>query len=1250
MSADSELTRKDELLWSRLESDALKQENLEGAFRPAKKLGQGGMGVVFKTTYDPHSPNFNSLLAHMIACKLSRSHESLTPYKREFDSALRDFNQINTHLIAKRDSGAREGELIELAQEAKSKKKAHRKATKTLQEAQSQFISNSRTDWATKHSLEQLTGTLDMMGLKLPDYFALKGIIPDPSKSESQIEDLIRRNRQEWGSMLALPQHDNIVDYFFGGDKFSTMEFIEGILSPKEVVQNFTVKERIEKIIDILKGLELCHDYNITHRDIKPENMAITLDGVAKLIDFGLMKEKDTEMTMTGMISGTPHYMPPEQFDNRVDPRTDIFAIGGSLYYFIAEKRPFSEDVITKVDGITERSPPGTFQIFNRARRGEVTFPEGGINDALKRIITNFMAPHANDRPQTAAEARAILEEYIGLGGDELESPSLVGLNTTTIVNIGDLKNFNDRVQRRDEHPSRPGTLEIEGHYDYEDDSSQYDLQKDEEIEELSPSQAAAMLKHKSSELPTINAEPEEVVERPRTPRRTAERRRIGRRSLREESEKEGLSKNAKIGIGVGAAALGLAGLIGLSYAMSGGDDGQSVEQPIVEEQQTENVQTEEEKLAERINSAVNELNSTHREFLNSWRNENNYDPELRAEFLAGLNTFPKGGEEQRSQLAALQADFSAVQTLSEFEQFRTEKYNPLKNDIESILDKGETSNESLNNISEYESKLSDIEIDAKVFESKKLRATDALTSSITEFEKSSETIVSELSSYQKKLSQRKKLIGQYNMLLSEAERIQNDIKKYVDAENIAEGKVENQKLEDYASTLKKLNNSSRNFSALKTEELSGLILRSEQLIAGAELALKTRREAEEAEMATEQGRYLNLVKKVSGIESEISNYMSSGTFDVEELTKIEESKDKLSFKLQEFLDYELSEELKAKGVMEPEKVSEQIKKYTQRIQHAKRFLLNERKTIDTILEWSAEVDKIIEESPYDKDALENVQKVMKLKMHENRKPEEGERKYTLKNVNYSYPKTIKEGGEVARPLQYIIERQYNKLMSAIINAESIFAKSIFTADFSKNAISSREGKKYVTSVNRNGQLVEILGEFEQGNNPSTSLNFNKKFYLNFDSNLIDESKDFTYILRFEVEKLESDNCLLGAYEFEDKIKGKGVCIWIDEGGNIDDNIAIFDGKEVHESQTTIESNQIYFLSFIKKGQNCKVYLNNEQIVEFNSYIQNSKNLVVGHDGNNQKKLDAKVYSICLFDEAISYDTLLDIQSQFKKD
>src|SRR4029450_3014342 len=94
-------------------------------------------------------------------------------------------------------------------------------------------------------------------------------------------------------------------------------------------------------------ALAAMHRRGIVHRDLKPSNIFLTEHGV-KLLDFGLARpavdpSDQTLLTSRGVVIGTPHYMPPEQAGGEpADPRSDIFAVGATLYEMLSGRQAFT--------------------------------------------------------------------------------------------------------------------------------------------------------------------------------------------------------------------------------------------------------------------------------------------------------------------------------------------------------------------------------------------------------------------------------------------------------------------------------------------------------------------------------------------------------------------------------------------------------------------------------------------------------------------------------------------------------------------------------------------------------------------------------------------------------------------------------------------------------------------------------------------------------------------------------------------
>jgi tetratricopeptide (TPR) repeat protein/class 3 adenylate cyclase len=102
------------------------------------------------------------------------------------------------------------------------------------------------------------------------------------------------------------------------------------------------VEEALRIALEVAQGLAKAHERRIVHRDVKPANIMLTGDGLVKILDFGIAKLSDMNVTQTPAVIGTLSYMSPEQaFGEMVDTRTDIWALGVVLYEMLAGRRPF---------------------------------------------------------------------------------------------------------------------------------------------------------------------------------------------------------------------------------------------------------------------------------------------------------------------------------------------------------------------------------------------------------------------------------------------------------------------------------------------------------------------------------------------------------------------------------------------------------------------------------------------------------------------------------------------------------------------------------------------------------------------------------------------------------------------------------------------------------------------------------------------------------------------------------------------
>lgn len=170
------------------------------------------------------------------------------------------------------------------------------------------------------------------------------------SKELAKKEDFVARFHREARSMAKL-DHNNVVKVYavdsYKGLHFVAIEYVDGksVQDWLNKLTKFSVADAVHVAIVSAMGLKHAHDQNMVHRDIKPDNILLTSKGIVKVADFGLAKvlDEDVSMTQSGTGLGTPLYMAPEQARSAktVDQRSDIYALGATLYHMLTGVLPF---------------------------------------------------------------------------------------------------------------------------------------------------------------------------------------------------------------------------------------------------------------------------------------------------------------------------------------------------------------------------------------------------------------------------------------------------------------------------------------------------------------------------------------------------------------------------------------------------------------------------------------------------------------------------------------------------------------------------------------------------------------------------------------------------------------------------------------------------------------------------------------------------------------------------------------------
>lgn len=194
-----------------------------------------------------------------------------------------------------------------------------------------------------------------------------------------------------------LLNHPNIVRTLDYGQDIATekhylvLEFVDGPSAQAflEARGPMAVGDAVHVTLDVARGLEHAHSRNVVHRDIKPDNILLARSGIAKLSDLGLAKRVDetSHLTATRQGFGTTAYMPYEQAVNarKADGRSDIYALGATLYHLVTGKVPFPGD--------------NHLDVVEKKKAGDFT-PAGELNAAVPRVLDEILARMLARDPQ----------------------------------------------------------------------------------------------------------------------------------------------------------------------------------------------------------------------------------------------------------------------------------------------------------------------------------------------------------------------------------------------------------------------------------------------------------------------------------------------------------------------------------------------------------------------------------------------------------------------------------------------------------------------------------------------------------------------------------------------------------------------------------------------------------------------------------------------------------------------------------
>lgn len=230
------------------------------------------------------------------------------------------------------------------------------------------------------------------------------------------------RFKQEAQSAASL-HSPHIVDIYdwnrYNGDYYIVMERLVGA-DLKQIIERrgaIDCKSVARIAAQVCSALSVAHANDIIHRDIKPNNIMIMKDGNVKVMDFGIAKSKNNNLTTDNSVWGTANYVSPEQVQGKpLGPESDIYSLGVVMYEAVTGQLPFTgEDAIQVALKQINDLPVPPSEIV----------PD--IDPQLEDIILRCMEKEPSNRYHSASDLRTELLNYVkGVNATPVQQPTMV--------------------------------------------------------------------------------------------------------------------------------------------------------------------------------------------------------------------------------------------------------------------------------------------------------------------------------------------------------------------------------------------------------------------------------------------------------------------------------------------------------------------------------------------------------------------------------------------------------------------------------------------------------------------------------------------------------------------------------------------------------------------------------------------------------------------------------------------------------
>jgi serine/threonine-protein kinase len=233
------------------------------------------------------------------------------------------------------------------------------------------------------------------------------------ARDQGHLELFLREGRV--GARLS---HTNLMQVLDIGEDdgrhFIVMEYVDGLTLQQTALRCWAAGEdlpidvALRVMMDAARGLDYAHTFvdqagvraPVIHRDISPDNLIIAREGTVKELDFGVAKATGADATRGGVARGKIPFMSPEQLEGEVDARTDLWALGVTLYWCLTRRLPFNGKTdIALMQAIASTDPQPLASL------------RAGVSPEVSGLVARLLERDRGRRVGSAAELVELLAE-----------------------------------------------------------------------------------------------------------------------------------------------------------------------------------------------------------------------------------------------------------------------------------------------------------------------------------------------------------------------------------------------------------------------------------------------------------------------------------------------------------------------------------------------------------------------------------------------------------------------------------------------------------------------------------------------------------------------------------------------------------------------------------------------------------------------------------------------------------------------